>query len=176
MKIFLPLLVLLIILIPKPEYDETVTIPEESIRFRIIANSNSIEDQELKMKIVNDISYTLFNDLKNVHDYNEAQKIINSSKEEIEKSVAKYTSTYNINYGYNYFPEKEYLGKTYNAGEYESLVINLDNSKGNNFWCVLFPPLCLLEAQDNHTDEIQYRSLVKDIINKVDIKQNISKK
>ena len=65
----------------------------------------------------------------------------------------------------NYFPEKEYKGTIYKEGKYESLVITLGNGQGNNFWCVLFPPLCLLDEEDETTN-VEYTSLVKEIIDK----------
>ena len=73
---------------------------------------------------------------------------------------------YDINYGENYFPEKEYKGVSYEEGNYESLVITLGDGLGDNFWCVLFPPLCLLEAEENDTNKIEYTSFIKEIIDK----------
>ena len=66
----------------------------------------------------------------------------------------------------NYFPEKEYHGVNYESGNYESLVITLGNGIGNNWWCVMFPPLCLLEAKNENTDEINYKFYVQEIIEK----------
>ncbi|MBO5530582.1 MAG: stage II sporulation protein R [Bacilli bacterium] len=55
---------------------------------------------------------------------------------------------------------------TYKEGNYESLVVTLGEGKGDNFWCVLFPPLCLLEAEDNSSSEIEYKFFVKELIDK----------
>ena len=49
---------------------------------------------------------------------------------------------------------------------YESVVVTLGDGKGDNWWCVMFPPFCLIEAHDNNTTEIEYRWLIKDLINK----------
>ena len=86
----------------------------------------------------------------------------------IEKTIENepYNNTYNINYGTNHFPEKEYKGVIYQEGDYESLVITLGEGLGDNFWCVLFPPLCLLEAEDTETDKVEYTSFIKEIIDK----------
>ena len=73
---------------------------------------------------------------------------------------------YTINYGSNYFPEKEYKGVKYEEGEYESLVVTLGDGAGENFWCVLFPPLCLLEGEENEKDNIEYSSFIKEVIDK----------
>ena len=145
--------------------EDKVIIPKESIRFRIIGNSNKEVDQNLKKEIVKEISKDLV--LPSNVNIEDARSII-------KKSIPKYEETINntlkknnieesfsINYGKNYFPKKEYKGITYEEGEYESLVIKLGDAKGKNFWCVLFPPICMVED-----DNIEYKSLIKEIINK----------
>ena len=64
------------------------------------------------------------------------------------------------------FQKKNYKGVIYEEGYYESLVVTLGSGNGNNWWCVLFPPLCLMEGEDNNTDEIEYKSFVKEMIDK----------
>lgn len=64
----------------------------------------------------------------------------------------------------NYFPEKEYKGVKYDEGYYESLVITLGEGKGKNWWCVLFPPLCLVEAEES--DKVEYKFFIKELIDK----------
>ena len=65
------------------------------------------------------------------------------------------------------FPEKEYKGVVYDEGYYESLLVTLGEGKGDNFWCVLFPPLCLMEAEEtDDTTEVEYKSFIKEIIEK----------
>ena len=77
-----------------------------------------------------------------------------------------YKMDYNINFGYNYFPAKQFKGHTYEEGYYESLVVTLGEGKGANWWCVLFPPLCLIEASEEDYDEITYTSYIKELIAK----------
>ena len=75
------------------------------------------------------------------------------------------TGDYSIKYGMNYFPKKVYKGVVYPSGNYESLVITLGSGLGDNWWCVLYPPLCLIN--DNQTtNDVEYRSFVYDLINK----------
>ncbi|MEI3507940.1 MAG: stage II sporulation protein R [Bacilli bacterium] len=76
----------------------------------------------------------------------------------------KYDKNYQVNFGSNYFPEKEYKGVKYEEGYYEFLLVTLGEGKGDNWWCVLFPPLCLIEA-DESTD-VEYKSIVKELIDK----------
>ena len=75
-----------------------------------------------------------------------------------------YALPFDINYGLNYFPKKEYKGTIYNEGYYESLVVTLGSGLGDNWWCVLFPPLCLIEASDS--SNIEYTTLVSEVLNK----------
>ena len=70
--------------------------------------------------------------------------------------------SFHIHYGKNYFPQKEYKDIIYESGEYESLVITLGEGKGENFWCVLFPPLCFIEEDS----KVEYKSIIKELIEK----------
>lgn len=140
-----------------------IVIPKESIRFRIIANSNTFEDQSLKNIIKKDLINNVFSTLPN--NYNKSKNLIINSIPLIENTLNKYNIKYNINFGNNYFPEKKYKGITYPSGNYESLVITLDRGLGDNFWCVMYPPLCLVE-QDNDYNNIEYKSFIKEILDK----------
>lgn len=151
---------------------ETVIIPKNSIRFRVIANSNSEEDQTVKKQLVNNLS-TEINKINSASkDISSSRKIIQSNLHNFNKIITdsikdeSYKDNYNISYGINHFPEKEYKGVIYEEGDYESLVITLGDGLGDNFWCVLFPPLCLLEAEETDKDEVEYTSFIKEIIDK----------
>ena len=137
-------------------YKDDIVIPSDSIRFRIIANSNSIEDQNTKNMIKNDIINNVFTNIK-------TEKDIQNNLNNIENIVKSYNIDYTINYGSNYFPEKEYKGIKYPKGYYKSLVITLEDGLGENYWCIMYPQLCLVE--DNNTNEIEYKVLVKEILN-----------
>ena len=86
--------------------------------------------------------------------------IIELNKDKLNISVEN-----NVSYGYNYFPRKVYKNIIYESGMYESLVITLGSGNGDNFWCVLFPPLCLLEENDT-TSDVEYSFFVKELLNK----------
>ncbi len=152
------------------EAKSEVLIPDEAIRFRVLANSNSIFDQEIKMKVTNDIQHYLYKLLKNKKSISESRGEIKKNllniKIEVQKTLNKYNSNLHINvkYGYNYFPEKNYKGIKYDKGNYESLIIELGKGEGDNWWCVLFPPLCLMEGYDS--SEVEYKFFVSELINK----------
>lgn len=146
---------------------KTYVIPEDSIRFRIIANSNSNIDQTTKLLIKKDLEETLFPLVENSKSIEETRKIINDNEEVIKETVEKYNVSYNVNYGDNYFPPKEYKGITYEEGNYESLVISLGEGAGNNWWCVMYPPLCLLESEGDNYDDVEYKSFFQEILSKL---------
>ncbi len=154
----------LIMLISKGE--EVYIIPDNAIRLRVIANSNTFEDQKIKMEIKNNIEDILKNELLSVINKNDANNVINSKISEIENMINDYNVKFKINYGENYFPEKNYKGVKYEEGYYESLVVTLGTGYGDNWWCVLFPPLCLMEAKIDDNTDIDYGLFVKDIFNK----------
>ncbi len=139
-------------------------IPDEAIRIRVIANSNSDSDQKLKWEIKEDIEKYLYSKLDGVENIEEADALIKKNIPKVKELINKYTHSYNLNYGLNYFPEKTFKGVEYEAGQYQSLVVTLGSGLGDNWWCVLFPPLCLLEAEDS--TEVEYRSFVADMISK----------
>ena len=141
-----------------------VIIPEEAIRFRVLANSNSEDDQKLKKEISSEISKELLTMLKDTNGIDNARNILLSNMDKINMILDKYNVDYKITYGENYFPEKNYKGLIYEEGFYESLLITLGKGDGNNWWCVLFPPLCLLEAKES--DDYQYRLYVKELVDK----------
>lgn len=145
---------------------EEILIPEESIRFRIIANSDSKEDQELKLEIKRSVEKELNQLMIEAKNKEQAKNLIAANLPKIESILNTYQIPYQMNLGMNKFPEKEYKGITYEAGEYESLVITLGKGIGKNWWCVMFPPLCLLEAEENNIDEVEYRFFVKEMLQK----------
>ena len=77
-----------------------------------------------------------------------------------------YDKDFVIHFGDNYFPEKDYRGVHYEAGAYESLVVTIGEGEGDNWWCVLFPPLCLLEASENETGDVECQFFVAKMIEK----------
>jgi stage II sporulation protein R len=161
MKKFIIILAIIIsiLVLNKEEY---VVIPKDSIRFRVIANSNSNDDQLVKKQVVNNVKNLLLNN--NSSNLKESRKYIvdNLPKfEEIVNNTLDENETFHINYGKNYFPEKVFKGVKYSSGYYESLVITIGDGKGENFWCVLFPPLCLVDEE-----EVEYKSLIKELIEK----------
>ena len=153
--------------------DAEVIIPDGAIRVRVIANSNSLYDQSIKMKVKDYIEKNISTLLLSVTDIDEARDIINSNISSLNNGIDNifndnnYNMDYNVNFGNNYFPDKEYKGVIYKEGEYESLVVTIGKGQGDNWWCVLFPPLCLLEGEDNNSNDVEYRSWVRDMLDRI---------
>ena len=160
--IIIILTVLTIFLVYKKVNAEEVIIPDNSIRLRVIPNSNSSYDQAMK-SVVKDY---LESDVYNL--FEDAREIINNNLDNINYNIQNifdrynYDMTFNVNYGNNYFPEKVFKGVKYNEGYYESIVVSIGEAKGDNWWCVLFPNLCIVNDKD-----VEYTSLVKEIIDKI---------
>ena len=149
---------------------EAYEIPDEAIRLRVVANSDNEYDQEIKMKVSVKVQNRLYELLKDTQGLEEARKVIKSNINSIESDIEKvleeenYTLGYKINYGLNHFPEKTYKGVTYREGDYESLLITLGEGNGKNWWCVLFPPLCILEAEES--TEVEYKLFITELFEK----------
>ena len=164
-KIICVLFIFTIIMLGRANNKEVVLIPKESIRFRIIANSNNALDQSLKSEIKNKVQTQVISKLS-TESYKSTEDNIKKSISIIDEVLKDYEIDYNISYGQNYFPKKTYKGVTYPEGDYQSLVITIGEGLGDNWWCVLFPPLCLLEAEENNYEDVQYQLYVNKILDK----------
>lgn len=136
---------------------------EKLIRFHVIANSDSDEDQELKLKVRDAVIAYLQPKLAKSSSIEESEAIITSEYDELEK-ISKDIISKN---GYNYevkvgitlsnFPAKQYSNIVLPAGEYKALKVVIGEGKGKNWWCVMFPPLCFVNEDngviDKETDE-----------------------
>ncbi len=142
-------------------------LPSDSIRFRIIANSNDRIDQTKKLLIKKELENKFFPLLETSTSKEETINIIENNQEVIKSTIEKYNVPYSINYGKNYFPEKTYNNIIYEEGEYESLVISLGEAAGNNWWCIMYPPLCLLENDTSQKENIEYKSYLWEIISQL---------
>ena len=150
--------------------NKEIIIPKDSLRFRIIPNSNEISDQNIKLKVKTNLEKILPNIISKTSNIVETEENIRNNMSLIEDNIRQTLdkegnfNSFNISLGKNYFPEKEVYGIKYPEGNYESLVITLGEGKGDNWWCVLFPPLCLVEAEEH--SEVEYKLFIKEIIDK----------
>ena len=152
---------------------DDIIIPDAAIRVRVIANSNSLKDQSMKMKVKEYIEKEISIKLLGVSDVDSARSIISNDINMLDSGINSifnengYDVDYVVHFGDNYFPEKDYKGVHYKAGAYESLVVVIGEGNGDNWWCVLFPPLCLLEADDSDVNDVEYQFFVQKMVNKI---------
>ena len=132
--------------------DVNAGLSQNLVGLHVVANSDSAPDQALKLKVRDAIIEFMKDKLANSKDINETRAIINANLENIEKVSSKIIKENNSSYGVkasmgNYsFPTKTYGDIALPAGEYQALKVVIGDGAGANWWCVLFPPLCFIDA------------------------------
>ncbi|TJY41871.1 stage II sporulation protein R [Cohnella pontilimi] len=136
-----------------PAVEEDVfAIPQDAIRIRIIANSDSSFDQKVKADVRDQVADVIrsWGAMPGTHD--EARALIASHLGEVQQTADRTLQNWEVSYNAKVelatvpFPDKVFKGRDYSAGNYEALRITLGGGTGANWWCVLFPPLCLTAA------------------------------
>lgn len=168
-RIFVILILLsLFILISAISYVDAVSnnIADSVFRLHVIANSNSKEDQELKLKVRDELLSYMNIISKDSTSKQEAMQIANEHKEEFTQIAEKvikengYNYTVNVQIGKADFPTKYYGDITLPAGTYDALKVQIGEANGQNWWCVMFPPLCFVDVStgivpDNSKQELK---------------------
>jgi stage II sporulation protein R len=127
-------------------------IPRDAIRLRILANSDAPGDQWIKRKIRDAIVASMNEWVADPDNLPEARAEVRKRLPELRRLVAQTLATYGYSGDFSLelkeadFPTKIYGNRVYPAGKYEALLITLGEGKGQNWWCVLFPPLCFVDA------------------------------
>lgn len=153
-------LVLLMGFILFSTYEESEACEYEGIiRLHVIANSDSVEDQALKLKVRDEIIKEA-SKLKFNEDIQETRAYLMSHLKDMEAIAEKviqqngYDYDVSANLGVRWIPEKTYGDMHFPAGNYEALNITIGEGAGQNWWCVLFPPLCLITEDEDALDEM----------------------
>lgn len=139
--------------IPKQEIaaEEAIVIPKEAVRLRILANSDTQEDQALKRKIRDEVNKEITKWVESLDSIDDARKVIKFHLPDIKEIALKVIKEENsrqsvkVEFGQVQFPTKLYGQFLYPAGEYEAVLITLGKGDGANWWCVLYPPLCFMD-------------------------------
>ncbi|HEX2926576.1 MAG TPA: stage II sporulation protein R [Ruminiclostridium sp.] len=132
--------------------DVNAGLSQNLVRLHVIANSDSASDQALKLKVRDAIIEYMKDKLSNSQNINETKNIINENLSNIETIsrdvIRKNSSDYSVKASLgNYpFPTKTYGDIALPAGEYQALKVVIGKGSGANWWCVLFPPLCFIDA------------------------------
>jgi len=130
---------------------ELADVSDKLVRLHVVANSDSIEDQDLKRKVRDEVIKEMAPNFEGLKDVNEVKQVIADNLGLIERIAAKVVAEHNKDYSVkavlsNFdFPTKVYGNLTLPAGNYQALKIVLGNGEGQNWWCVMFPPLCFID-------------------------------
>ncbi len=135
-------------------YSNTVqeSLASDVIRFHVRANSNTDTDQNLKVMVKDKILEHFKTDLQASQNRNETKIFLAENISAIEEFAKKVIREQGYNYNVNafmtneYFPTKAYGDVKLPAGDYDALRIDIGNADGNNWWCVMFPPLCFVDV------------------------------
>ena len=146
-------------------------VKEECIRVHIRANSNIEQDQNVKYAVKDAIVSYLTPVVGRAESFEEAKKGVSSRLSEIEEVAERVLLSYGYSYGARArltreeFPTRAYGEYTLEEGVYEALIIELGEGDGNNWWCVLFPPLCFTPTGEGET--IEYRSKIAELCERI---------
>lgn len=130
------------------------------VRLHVLANSDSEEDQALKLKVRDGVLALTQELVSAAETRDEAIEIIEDNlelyRERAKKVLAENDSNYTaeVTLGEEYYPTRVYESSAFPCGEYVSLQIKIGKAEGKNWWCVLFPPICL-SAASGKNDEME---------------------
>lgn len=145
---------------------------ESYLRIHIRANSNLSVDQNIKYEIKDEVVNYLTPIIAGCESLQDVKNAIKISKNEIENICDKHLVRSGFNYKSTakiqneYFPTRAYGEYVLKADFYDALIIELGEAKGDNWWCVVYPPLCFLNAKETNTSNIKYKSKLYELINK----------
>ena len=130
------------------------------IRLHVIANSDSLEDQQLKYKVRNKIISEFNEEFKDISSKSEGSDIIiqkiHQIRCEAEEIVKEEGCDYNVDvyYGNYKFPRKIYEEIVLPEGYYDAVRIEIGRAEGTNWWCVMFPPMCFVDFGNNKEESV----------------------
>ena len=150
---------------------------QQFLRIHIRADSNNDGDQSVKFAVKNAVVDYLSPYLANATTKQKAMQIVSEQLKNLQhvcdltlkKYGFAYTST--VKLCQESFPDRTYDGVTLPQGVYDALIIELGSASGNNWWCVVYPPLCFV-GETNSTNTITFKSKLLEIINKWKLANN----
>lgn len=164
---FFVLLILIATVLAATKAEQTQT-EYDYLRIHVRANSNSQYDQDIKYKVKDEVVEFITPYISQCTTKQAAMEVISGITDGIEQTCDKALARLGVNYKSHaevrmeYFPTRVYGDVTLEAGEYDALIVELGEGTGDNWWCVIYPPLCFTSA----TTDVEYRSIIYDIINK----------
>lgn len=148
----------------------TVNSDEQLFRIHIRANSNITLDQNIKYQIKDEIVQYFTPKIASVSSAQEAEIVVSRCLDEVNRICDEVLTANGFDYradsyvANEYFPDRCYEGYIVESGYYDALIIELGEAKGDNWWCVIYPPLCFVNASENDSNNIVYKSKILEII------------
>ena len=126
------------------------------VRLHVIAVSDAAEEQEIKLEVRDAVLAYLTPALENAENQQQARQIITENLEGIARAAdsAAQGRQVSVTLSRESYPTREYEGFTLPAGRYESLRVILGEGEGKNWWCVVFPPLCMAAAEREEVQNV----------------------
>lgn len=147
----------------------TKNVEANVIRFHVKANSNEKMDQEHKLVVRDAVVAFLKTKMKRAQTKEEAMKELEENQDEIKKEAMKVLRTLGDDHTVSVvirrekFPEKDYGSHVFPGGTYDALRVNIGEAKGKNFWCVMFPELCITKKGEVTTVEEARKELKQQV-------------
>ena len=144
-------------------------VPTDLIRLHVVAHSDANRDQQVKLAVRDAVLREMTPVFQAVQDVGDARRILQENLDRIAMSARVVLQDHNCPYdvrvqaGVFPFPERTYGETVYPAGDYRALRVVLGDGAGQNWWCVLFPPLCIVTADTEplpDADEITFESTI----------------
>lgn len=136
-------------------------IPSQVLRLHVLANSDSAADQNLKLKVRDRILKESAGVMEGIGDLEGAKRAAASRMPQLQKAAQDEVrrrgseDPVTVSLGKTYFPTRVYGGVTLPAGIYDALRVTIGSGRGHNWWCVIFPALCLPAAEDEEQLELE---------------------
>ncbi|MEG2117559.1 MAG: stage II sporulation protein R, partial [Clostridia bacterium] len=138
-------------------------------RIHVRANSNDEFDQQLKMEVKEEIVNFLSPMLSQAQSVEKSKEIIRNNILEIEQVANDYLKSKNslqnatVKFQNEYFPTRLYGETLVEGGNYDAVIIEIGQAEGDNWWCVVYPPLCFIGGRETDSQTLIYKSKLKEI-------------
>ena len=127
-------------------------IAPEILRFHVLANSDSDEDQQLKLRVRTLLLDSMYEKLGENASLDDTKEYVLANKDSLEQEAEDYMKAEGYDYPAHmevtecYFPTKTYGDMVFPCGTYDAVRVEIGKGKGHNWWCVLYPPLCFVDS------------------------------
>lgn len=156
--------------LPTPSLSQ-YELSDQVVRIHIRANSNSRVDQDVKLLVRDKITEHLSTVLSKCQDKKDALCAIKNQRDKLQQIADCTLKASGFDYKSavlvktEHFPSRTYGNLVFPSGNYDALIIELGSGRGDNWWCVAFPPLCFVP--DGEGEKVVYKSWVKELIDKI---------